>query len=200
MVPWLWLALAMQVKVDLPALERACGEEKTAGESCYFLGRALFVKGEFEAARQAFDKAAPSPQLYRGAAMNYVALGRNEDAERSYRKAIAAGSVDARPDLGAFLYRQGRMPEALEVLKAAYKTNPNSTRVNLEYGRVLLHAGQAEEAVKRLEKAVELNPGDANGHLLLGRAYQRVGRDADAERELALGATEWRKKQPAGSR
>jgi Flp pilus assembly protein TadD len=53
------------------------------------------------------------------------------------------------------------------------------------------------EAVKRLEKSVQTNPSDWNAHLLLGRAYQRMGRNEDAEHELKLGESGWRRTQPS---
>ena len=129
--------------------------------------------------------------------MNSVALGREEEAERHFRKAVELGAGEARLDLGAFLFRQGRMEEASKLLETAVQSDPESARANLESGRVLLQRGQLEAAAKRLEKATQRNPSDWNAHLLLGRAYQRLGRDAEAERELELGQSEWRRKQPA---
>lgn len=185
-----------QLKLATPALEKACALEKPPRESCYYLARNHFALREFEAARKAFELAAPSARVYRGAAMNYLALGRDEEAERYFRKALASGAEEVRVDLGAFLFRQGRTAEAAKLLEAAVQADPESARANLEYGRVLLQLGQLEPAAKRLEQAVRRNPSDSNAHLLLGRAYQRLGRDADAERELQLGAKEWERKQP----
>jgi Tfp pilus assembly protein PilF len=194
-----------QPKLATPALERACALEKAPGDSCYFLARNHHALGDFEAARKSFDlalKAAPQslmPRLYRAVALNYSALGRNEEAERNFRKAMESGPVerdDVRIDFGAFLFRQGRMEEASELLRHAVESNPESARANLECGRVLLQTGQLEAAAKHLKKAVDRRPSDWNGHLLLGRAYQRMGRDAEAARELALGESKWRQKQP----
>lgn len=194
-----------QPKLATPFLEKACALEQAPGDSCYYLARNLHVLGSFEAAGKAFDlaiKAVPPallPRVYRAVALNHSALGRPEEAERDFRKSLELGPAtpdDVRVDLGAFLFRQGRLNEASELLKLAVKANPESPRANLEGGRVLLQSGQLEAAAKLLEKAVQRNPTDPNGHLLLGRAYQRLGREADAARELSIGETEWRRKQP----
>ena len=202
---WRKLGLARvssgELKLATPALEKACALEKPPVDSCYYLARNYYALSDYEAARKAFDHAieieiAPAGRVYRGAAMNYAALGRDEEAERHFRKAVELGMDDARIDLGAFLFRQGRIDEAAKLLDAAVQSTPDSARANLESGRVLLQLGQLEAAAKRLEKATQRNPSDWNAHLLLGRAYQRLGRDAEAERELRLGESVWRRKQP----
>jgi len=187
-----------QLKLATPALEKACALEQPPGEGCYYLARNYYTLAEYETARKAFDRilaATPTARVHRGAALNYAALGRDEDAERHFRKAVELGADDARVDLGAFVFRQGRPAEAAKILDAAVQATPDSARANLESGRVLLQLGQLEAAAKRLEKAVQRNPADWNAHLLLGRAYQRMGRDADAERELQLGEAGWRRRQ-----
>lgn len=181
-------------------LEKACAMERPPGEACYYLARNYYALAEYAAARTAFDRilaVAPSGRVYRAAGMNAAALGLDEEAEADYRSAVKSGYAEARIDLGAFLFRQGRMAEAETLLEAAVKADPASARANFESGRVLLQAGKLTEAAGRLEAAVRAKPTDWNAHLLLGRAYQRLGRDAEAERELRLGAKQW---QGKGSR
>ena len=99
-------------------------------------------------------KAAPRNmvgRIYRATALNHIALGRNEEAERDFRKAIAPGKSDqedARVDLGSLLFRQGRLAEARKLLDAAVTAKPDSARANLESGRVLLHLEQLPMASK----------------------------------------------------
>jgi tetratricopeptide (TPR) repeat protein len=206
---WRKLGLAKvsegELKQATTALRKACELEQPPGDSCYYLARNLQALGQYEDAGRAFDLAlAASPpaltgRVLRAKALNYSALGKNEDAERTFRKALDLGGTDAsdvRIDFGAFLFRQGRETEASKLLEDAVKADPKSARANLESGRVLLQLNRLEAAAQRLETAVRLNPSDHNGHLLLGRAYQRLGRDADAERELQLGANEWKRRQP----
>lgn len=193
-----------ELKEAAADLKKACASESKGGDSCYYFGRTLNMLGQFEDSRKAFELALTrargefAARVYRGAALNFVALGDDAEADRHFRQAIESagpGPEDPRVDYGAFLFRQGKTAEASKQLSAAVSANPESARANLEYGRVLLQLGQLEAAVKRLEVATRRNPADANAHLLLGRAYQRLGRDADAERELKLGESEWRRKQ-----
>ena len=206
---WRRIGLACISKGDLkdaaPALLKACELERAPGDSCYYYGRSLHSLGDFEVAREAFELALKVARpdflgrIYRAAGLNHIALGRNQEAERDLRKAMVLGQPDeedVRIDLGSFLFRQGRLAEAQKLLDAAVSAKPDSARANLEFGRVLLHLDQLTAAMKRLENAVRLNPADWNAHLLLARAYQRSGRDADANRELQLGESGWRRKQP----
>lgn len=206
---WRRIGLAAMSSGDLksarPALQKACELEKAPGDSCYYYARNLHAQGDFEGAQTVFDSALPvAPRklmgrMYRAAGLNHLALGNTELAERDLRRAVALGHTDqddARVDLGSFLFRQGRLAEAHKLLEAAVNTKPDSGRANLEFGRVLLQLDQLPAAIKRLEIASRLSPADWNAHLLLGRAYQRAGRDADAARELQLGESGWRSKQP----
>lgn len=182
-----------------PALLRACHLEQPPVDSCYFLARNRHALGRYELAREAFDLAlaAPSARVHRAAGLNYVALGREADAEHHLRRAVALPAQppdDPRVDLGAFLFRQGRLPEATTLLEQAAKSG--APRAHLELGRVLLQQGKLESAAHHLEQAAHRNPADPNAHLLLARAYQRLGREADAARELALGEENRQRKQP----
>jgi len=190
---------AGKLTLATPALQKACALETPPGDSCYYLARNYYALTEYEAARKEFERllaASPSGPAYRAAALNYSALGLDDDAERNFRKAIEIGAGETRVDLGAFLFRQGRTIEAEKMLEAAVRANPESARAHLESGRVLLQEGKLEAAVKRLEESIRRNPADWNAHLLLGRAYQRLGRDADAARELQLGESQWRQQAP----
>ena len=185
-----------------PALLRACALEKPPVDSCYYLARNRHVLAQYEPARQAFDlalAATPSARVHRATGLNYLALGRDAEAEHHLRRAVAlgpSGAEDARVDLGAFLFRQGRLREAVGVLSEAVQFSKATPRASLELGRVLLQQGKLKPAAQRLEEAVRRNPADANAHFLLARAYQRLGRDVDAARELRLGEFEFRRKQP----
>ena len=185
-----------------PALLRACKLEKPSVDSCSYLGRNRHALAQYEPAREAFDLAlgaAPSARVHRAAGLNYLALGRDGEAEQHLRRAVAlgpTGAEDARVDLGAFLFRQGRLPEAASVLTQAAQFEKASPRAYLELGRVLLQVGKLEPAARQLEEAVRRNSADANAHFLLARAYQRLGRDAEAARELRLGELAFGRKQP----
>jgi len=182
------------------ALRKACDLSPADEEACYYFARTLHVRGNYEAAREPFEKAlraaskATRPRVHRAIALNFMALGMAAEAEGHFLQAIqlnggaVAGTEDPQVDYGAFLFRQGRTDEALRPLEQAVRDVPASPKANTEWGRVLLHVGRLEQAVSALEKAVSFDPKNAGAHLLLGRAYMRLGRTSDGERELKLGA------------
>jgi Flp pilus assembly protein TadD len=189
------------------ALGRACELAPGDEEACYFLARNLHITGQYEAARDPFEKALRAARkqmlsrIHRAVALNFSALSMPVEAESHFRKAIqstalaAPGGEDPNVDLGAFLFRQGRTEEALGPLEKAVQEAPASSRANTELGRVLLHTGRLEAAAARLERAVAIDPGNWNAHLLLGNAFLRLGRTEDGEREMRLGQEGWARKK-----
>jgi Flp pilus assembly protein TadD len=167
-------------------LRRACEAKPPVDGACYMHARNLFTLGRYTDAiapfASAVSNASPDTRwrALRGAAMNYQALDRPADAERTYREAARLNPKEVGADLGALLVRQGRADEALEPLKAA----GDSARTRTELGRALLQLDRAAEAATHLERAVALSPKDWPARLLLGRAYLALGRTADADREL----------------
>jgi tetratricopeptide (TPR) repeat protein len=185
------------------AFGKACRSSEEEG--CYFWGRVLFTIGRYPEAQEAFAAALKSTpgerrsKVHRAAALNYIALTNVEEAERQFREALKlrrsnTSEEDPRIDYGAFLFRQGRLNEALPLLQQGVEAQPKSAKAQMELGRVLLHSGKAEAAVPRLEKAVELDAGLTPAHLLLGRAYLAVGRVEEGERELKLGEQGWKQR------
>jgi tetratricopeptide (TPR) repeat protein len=198
------LAADGKLEPALDAFAKACKAAPKDEDACYYMARTLFALGRFQEASDPFEKArrAASKQelarANRAAALNFVALGRFEEAERCFREALqfhggpAPPGPDPRIDYGAFLFRQGRMEEALPLLQAAVKTNPASAAAHLELGRILLHLSRPAAAAGSLERAVELDPRSSAAHLLLGRAYLELGRTEEGERQLRLGQEGWR--------
>ncbi|MBM3726340.1 MAG: tetratricopeptide repeat protein [Acidobacteria bacterium] len=175
------------------ACENAPGDE----DACYFLGRTLYTLARYSEARPAFEKAsraAPADKRERAAraeALNFVALDLPEEAEARFLDAMRAhrGGDDSRVDFAAFLTRQGRATEAVALLEAALKNQPQSARANAELGRALMHLDRTAAAVPRLERALRLDPKLRDTRLLLGRAYLALGRTAEGERELRQGSS-----------
>jgi Tfp pilus assembly protein PilF len=197
------LAMGGQLEAAAAALSKACERSPRNDDACYYLGRTWFTLGRYMEARESFAKAlqrSPKPMLskaHRAAALNFVALIIPEEAERHFRKAIQlshgtkSSDEDPRVDYAAFLFRQGRMEEALPILEQAIKEQPGSARAHTELGRVLLHMGKRELAAARLEKAVALDPGSTAARLLLGRTYLELDRKEQGEQQLRLGQENW---------
>lgn len=180
------------------SFEKACELSPGDEDSCYYLARTLFSLDRWEKAREPFAKALRAAsgsrraRVHRAIALNYMALGEMETAEAHFRQAIALNpgaevlQEDPRIDYGAFLFRQGRLEEALPVLRKAAESLPRSARAHLELGRVVLHMGNPELAAASLERAVDLDPRSSTARLLLGRAYMQSGKIDEGRRQLHL--------------
>src|SRR3982751_905009 len=95
-----WKALGLiRLGADDPrtasvSLSRACALDPKDEDSCYLLGRALFLLGRYAEAVEPFEKAlravpaARQAAAHRAAALNFVELDRTEDAERHFRSAV----------------------------------------------------------------------------------------------------------------
>ncbi len=199
---WKRLGLKLAAEKKLTAavgpLNKACELDPKDEEACYYFARTLHALGRWDEARAPFEKAlraAPKPMLarvHRAVSLNFMALGRTVEAEQNFKKAIAARKdaeslpEDPRVDYGAFLFRQGRTDEALQLLQETVRDSPKSARAHAELGRVLLHSGKPAAAVERLEKAIELDPRAPSIRLLLGRAYLQTGRVEEGHQQLQL--------------
>jgi tetratricopeptide (TPR) repeat protein len=181
------------------ALERACALEPHSEDSCYLYARALYLLGRYEEAVKPFEQAlrtAPASSqaaVHRATALDLEELGSFPKAEQHFRDAVRlyrpTGRADADPrvDYGAFLVRQGRALESLDLLRAAAAAAPLSSRALAELGRALLELDRPEESLGPLSKAVELDPKGWSARMLLGRAYLRLGRTEEGQREMRLG-------------
>ena len=194
----LTLAAEMKLTAAVGPLTKACELDPRDEEACYYFARTLHALGRWDEARAPFEKAlraAPQRMLarvHRAVALNFMALGRTAEAEQNFKMAIAMRSVaeslaeDPRVDYGAFLFRQGRTDEALQLLQETVRAAPKSARAHGELGRVLLHSAKPDAAVEHLEKAIELDPRAPSIRLLLGRAYLQTGRVEEGQRQLQL--------------
>src|SRR5215204_5988555 len=138
------LALAAEKKLTVAVglLSKACELDPKDEEACYYFARTLNALGRWDEARAPFEKAlraAPQRMLarvHRAVALNFMALGRMVEAEQNFKAAIAMRKVveslpeDPRVDYGAFLFRQGRTDEALQLLLETVRAAPKSARAH----------------------------------------------------------------------
>lgn len=115
-------------------------------------------------------------------AETYVRLGRLEDAEAEYRRALRVGEAGPamRATLGYLLARQGRQADADPLLEEALKEfqtrlqrNPSDSELLAGLGNLLAHRGQLEDAQPYLERAVVSSPRDCGAWSSLGELCQR---------------------------
>jgi tetratricopeptide (TPR) repeat protein len=182
--------------------KQACTLDPSLDDACYFFGRNLYALNRFEPALPALNKALRASRqpwrVHLGIAQANEGLANPRDAEPAFRKAVSLfealpSNARGRPDFdprvhyATFLYRQGRLDEALRAAEEAATTWPEYGRAHYEVGRILYQQGKLEPAAASLEKAVK-HGGGAAAHLLLGQVYLRLGRTGDAERHLNEGA------------
>ena len=189
---------AQRMDAAAAAFGKACELDPKDEDACYFFGRTLSSMDQWEKARDPFEKAlrAASPlklaRVHRAIALNFIGLGDTASAERHFKLAIDRNPgpdllrEDPRVDYGAFLFRQGRLGEALPLLNEAVRAAPRSARAHTELGRVALHLGSADAAVASLETAVNLDPRSSAARLLHGRAYLEAGRVDEGQKQLRL--------------
>jgi tetratricopeptide (TPR) repeat protein len=183
-------------------LGRACAIDPKLEDACYFYARSLYALNRFEPAIAELRKALRSDRqpwrIHLGVAQASQGLGQGEQAEAEFRKAVSLyeavpandrGRADFDPRLhyAVFLFRQGRLAEALAFARVVIRTWPNFGRGHYEAGRVLQHQGKLEEAADELEESLK-GGGGAPAHLLLGRIYLRLGRTVEGERHLQAGS------------
>ena len=183
--------------------QQACNLDVSLEDACYYLGRNLYALNRFEPALTALRKGLRATRrpwrVHVAIAQAQEGLGNPRDAEPEFRKAISLfvtlpanqrglPDFDPRVHYSTFLYRQGRLDEALPVAQQAASDWPDYGRAHYEVGRILHQQGKAESAATALETAVSRGGGPA-AHLLLGQVYMRLGRTADAERHLKAGAS-----------
>ncbi len=132
----------------------------------------------------------PSQSLDR--AVDFHRKGNLAQAERLYRQLLDARSdnFDALQMLGILRFQQGRLLDALALIGAALRVNPNVPAALFNHGLVLDALKRHEEALASYEKALALQPAYAEAHHNRGVALRGLKHPAEAlvsfERALSL--------------
>jgi tetratricopeptide (TPR) repeat protein len=82
--------------------------------------------------------------------------------------------------LGMTLASLSETGEAIEHLKLAVQSKPDSAEARINLGTILFHAGQTAEAGQQFQAALKLAPGNFDANHNLGELLVREGRIADA--------------------
>jgi tetratricopeptide (TPR) repeat protein len=110
-------------------------------------------------------------------------LGRLEEAETSYKEAVAIkpGLAEAHSNLGITLQELGRLEDAETSYKKAVAIKPDYAEAHYNLGITLQELGRLEDAEKSYKKAVAIKPGFAEAHSNLGNTLKDLGRLEEAE-------------------
>ncbi len=153
--------------------------------------RALAATGEYESALDALDRAAArapdgadaDAELARARGRLLYALGRLDEAEAHFRRAIEGRVGDAqlaRLDLGRLLFDRGAREEALALFDGFIDFYNRSRRLEpaelRAVGAALTYLGARDpdlfhDAVRAFEEAIEADPGDPEPRIDLGLLF-----------------------------
>lgn len=160
-------------------LEAAAAKDTISPEPLMTLGDLRFKKGEYLSALKLYEEALKrSPDNF--AAMNNIALLIADHGYDMGRAAELASRLYTRypkepavvDTMGWVLFKQGKMDQALPLLRIAATGAPDNPVHRYHYGAALLKAGQSAAGQKELEAALKLS-GDFDGadkaKALLGR-------------------------------
>ena len=160
----------------------AGGQEALLGR----LGDAQLTSGALDEAIQSYERlltlSPDSSRVRYQLARAYAAVGRIEDAERSYRQLLDSPvyGVQARLEAAALLRHNGKLAAAEPLLSQVLALAPDHRAGLLRLGEVLLEQKRPGEALPHWLRLAELEPHNwrVQGHL--SKAYSQLGRDAEA--------------------
>ena len=127
------------------------------------------------------------PVPYQELARAQTKIGRQEDARRSFLKAIELDRnfAQAHHNLGNLLADMGRALEAIQHLQRAIELDPYSAQSYNSLGLAHLDAGERAEAEKAFRRGMAADPLEAGNHLNLGSLLFQQGNHDGARREFA---------------
>jgi predicted O-linked N-acetylglucosamine transferase (SPINDLY family) len=139
-----------------------------------------------ELSRRSLSGVPDQARCYNVLGLAFGALGKAEEAEASFRRAIALEkSPDFYNNLAVLWKGQGRLADATQAYRQALALAPGDAGSLAGLGRALQTLGQTEEAASVLRKAIDVTPDDADLHCDLGNALQTLG-------QLQAAAAEYR--------
>ncbi|MDE0647711.1 MAG: tetratricopeptide repeat protein [Cyanobacteria bacterium MAG IRC4_bin_6] len=120
-------------------------------------------------------------------ALTFMQQRSYKDAEIIYRSLIkknlknhVVNSLDALNNLGAALYQQGKLQEAIDYYKKALAIDPNFVNALSGLSAVLCKQGKLQKAVDCCKKALAIDPNFVNALSGLGAALIQLGEAQEA--------------------
>jgi tetratricopeptide (TPR) repeat protein len=181
----LFLANCLEKRGDLrgaiKALSAAGSRSKGDLETAYWSFR-LYVR---LAQRVFVELANRSPGSYLLSEVRAESLelqGRDADAEKEYRNAIASSGSDPIPfiEFGRFKCKRNELDDAITILKEAITRAPYNARANDLMGEALFMKGDHAVAIPYLQNATAADPGNADGRIRLAQSLAKLGRIKEA--------------------
>jgi tetratricopeptide (TPR) repeat protein len=126
-------------------------------------------------------------QIYFLLANSYFSMGKLEQSESAFRKAIELNPKEALyyESYAVLLRKEGpsRVEDALVQLKQAIKLSPQDPAILLQLGLCYESKSDVKQAVAPLEAAVGGDPESLPARVALARVYFKLGRKTEGETE-----------------
>jgi tetratricopeptide (TPR) repeat protein len=191
-----------------PELQKLAAAVPRAALYRYWVARLDYDDGRYAAAvgglLQAISLDPRFVKAHDNLGLCYEALGRDDEAMRSYREAVRLNREAAPPspwpplNLGLLLARRDRLDEAEPLFRESVRLDPGFPQGHYQLGVALEKTGRAEQAVKELEEAARLDPAYPEPQYALARLYRRGGDSERADRALARFLTLKKENSQAG--
>ena len=171
------------------ALPQAAGDMRWFAGFKHNVAIALAEQHRYDEAVHTYDEVlsfAPTlPLAEHNRANSLVALGRMEDAEAGYRRALARDPLDfmAHRGLNQLLWKRGRS-DLLQSYDDAARLHPKMPAIFVEKGRLLLMYERPEEALDSFRLALEAAPDDERAREGHAAALARLGRYGESIAEF----------------
>lgn len=158
------------------------------------LGYWQLAADEPQAARAELERAvsldARDPWVHLNLGIALARGGEARAAEASYRRALELrpGFDAAQLALGNGLRRQGRIDEAIDILRQAAGAGSNDQRARalVALGHAQIVASQREEAAHSFDRAIEYAPAAVEIRVGAARAWMNTGQHTDVRRAVGL--------------
>jgi tetratricopeptide (TPR) repeat protein len=126
-------------------------------------------------------------QIYFLLANSYLGMGRFDESEAAFRKAIELNPQDPMyyESYATLLRKEGpkRLNDALDQLQKASQFAPSDASLMLQLGLCYESQGDLNRSVTFLEKAVRGEPDSVPAHVALARVYFRLGRKPEGQEQ-----------------
>ncbi|HEX5602035.1 MAG TPA: tetratricopeptide repeat protein, partial [Pyrinomonadaceae bacterium] len=138
------------------------------GSSYFHLKKYALAEKEFLKAKSIEDESGASC----GLGMTYNGLGRHDDAEKEFQRAMRLNPKDvcAYAQSGTMYYDLGKYPEAIAAYKRALELWPTYGNYML-LGNSYVYTRDYEPSIEAYKKAIQIDPKNERAYYQLGIAY-----------------------------
>jgi tetratricopeptide (TPR) repeat protein len=184
---WLLSVVLTNLILGAPAF---ASPQNTSVQAAYEQALGLLQNGKNDQALAVIDGAIAAgrsdPSLYNLKGLANSELGRDEEAERSFRTVIrlAPNSAMGYTNLGVLLSKIGRHQDSATAFREAQTLEPNNFTALLGLGTSLEALHKHAEAAVYLQRAWDIHPGDFQAGYELALALREARQSAEAKKFL----------------